>query len=913
MKKTLSYIFSIIFALSFIAFLKTNSMSVSAQEKVTYDKQTTLTVQNEEQFTSALSNLSATSNLLVNVTKNLTLTTPVQLNGKIEIVGAPTANLTLGAGAYIDLKNGVHASLKNINIIKESANTEKQAVLFRENNKQGNAYFYNCRITVSEKSTGSALRAISLNGTFYLDNTVVSGGTYSCQKGSLYLSGESVIGSIEASVPVYDFRNCKVTVTPAPDNFTISDKVSFSISQKPFYSKGNSTDTQKFDVDIYYTLDGSDPVTSETAVLFDENTPVSLMVDRKIKATVKGKGICYSIGVQDFVYDVNADKTPANITAATKAEKMSVRCGTYITSEDLPEAVEITLSDGRKVFALADWDLQTVNLNKEGTYTATATLTPPYFISNTSNIKGEIEIEVYYNDIEDFTFTSDKPMQVGKDTDIRGYAAGALSAKGGDEVNFEYALETGDGDSDNDKFYIDGNQLKLKEKLAAGEYSVRISVTSGGKSGSITFKLEVADMAYEKKVVLNPYAGIDWSKINFVTSALHNHTFYSSAQFEESEHKDVASGLPDERIAAYKKYGYGAVVITEHDYVTLEYVGGYYTDQSILTLYGNELSKKYHTLYYGLEPYYDQRGKGASVSNGFEGNAENVTKMNGKGILYFAHPNRSTKDVDYWYDLFVKYPVVYGMEVFNAGQAQRNYSENVWDYILSKSMPERAIWGSGSDDAHSNSAIATGWSIMLLRDDEMNTEGLYNALKSGNSFISTICVNPETDDEIMYNNRTGDIPYFTSVTTDEEKGTVSVTAEKYVKLEWVSENGVVVGTQPTLNLNKTYGINKYVRCRIYGTGGMSHTQPIGIADGDTLYAGSPDEPEKPDDKPIDSSKNDSSTSSSVVDSSSTINTDSSSGERGGCKSSVGSIAVQLPLLLQAALIFVHVFKRGAKK
>ena len=35
------------------------------------------------------------------------------------------------------------------------------------------------------------------------------------------------------------------------------------------------------------------------------------------------------------------------------------------------------------------------------------------------------------------------------------------------------------------------------------------------------------------KVVLNPYEGIDWDSVNFVSSALHNHTWFSNKEFEE--------------------------------------------------------------------------------------------------------------------------------------------------------------------------------------------------------------------------------------------------------------------------------------------------------------------------------------------------------------------------------------------
>lgn len=826
--KKIIIILSLIFILAFITLFNNNIHNAGASEL-------NVNVSTESQLLEVLADSNSNSSIYITLTDNIELKQKIELNGKIEIQSEEQKEIKLLSNAYIDLRNGVNATFTNITITKTADNTAAQAVLFRDNSKQGFAYFYNCNLIIEEQTNTTALNSISINGRYYLDNTNIIGSEISCEKGSIYLSGLTSINNVGSNVLVYDFRECEVVATPNTDNFSTEDKVTLTISQKPVFWKGTPEDIQKFNVDIYYTLDGSNPVTSSTRIRYNQNNPISLIIDRQIKATVVGEGICYSIGINEFNYDVNKDKTPGEIVSVTPTETLKIRCLSELSTKDFPEAVEIVLNDGRKIYALAKWDLSAVDMRYEGMYPVEATLTTPYFVSNPNNLKCKTYVEVYYHDIEEFTFTQNNPMQVGKNTNKKDYVVGEFSARGGDETNYVYTLY------DNDKFYIENNQLKLKKQLQAGFYDVKANVKSANKTSELTLNLEVLDMAYEKIVTLNPYDGIDWNNVNFVSSALHNHTWFSNKEFEESEHNDSSFDTADERIAAYKALGFGAVVITEHDYVTLDYHNGKFTDDSILTIYGNEMSKKYHTLYYGLEPYYDKRGQGINVTNGIEGNIQNIAAMNGNGIVYFAHPNRSTTDVEYWYNLFKKYDVVYGMEVFNAGQAKKNYSENVWDYILTNSMPQRAIWGTASDDAHSNGAISTGWQIMLLSNDQMNAQGLFDCLKNGNSFLSTICTNPETDDEIMYDAVIGDIPYFTSVVVNEEKNTVTVTAENYIKLEWVSADGKVVSTSPTLDLNATYGIDKYVRCRIYGTGGMSHTQPIGISDGSNLYAGETDE------------------------------------------------------------------------
>ena len=821
---------SLIFILTLISFINNKIANVSAKENV-------YNVSTESEFVDVISNANSNSTISLTVTENIELNQKIELNGKINIQATEQKEIKLLAGAYIELRNGVEATFTNIDIIKSRENVETQAILFRDNSLQGFAYFYNCNISIEDEKNSMGLNSISINGRYYLDNTSISGCEISCGKGSIYLSGNTTITNVGDSVLVYDFRECKVIATPNSDNFTTSDKVSLTISQKPICWKGTPDDVQKFNVKIYYTLDGSSPVTSSTRICYSDANPISLIIDRQIKATVVSDEISYSIGIEEFNYDVNSDKTPGEVVSVIPCERLKVRCLTEVTTKDLPEAVEMVLSDGRRIYALANWDLSVVDVEVEGVYSVYATLMTPYFVSNPNGLMGEVDVEVYYHEIEDFNFTANSPMQVGKNTNKKDYVVGVFSAKGGDEVNYTYSIKNYEKN-----FYIENDKLKLKTPLPAGIYEVEVNVVSADKTANITLTLEVLDVSYEKVVILNPYEGIDWNSVNFVSSALHNHTWFSNKEFEESEHNDSSFDTADERIAAYKALGYGAVVITEHDYVTLDYYNGQFTDNEVLTLYGNEMSKKYHTLYYGLEPYYDKRGQGISNTNGIEGNIQNIAAMNGNGIVYFAHPNRSTTDKDYWYNLFNKYDVVYGMEVFNAGQAQKNYSEDIWDYILTKSMPQRPIWGSASDDAHSNGAISTGWQIMLLSDEQMNAQGLFDSLKNGNSFLTTICINPETDDDIMFDAVIGEIPYFTSVVVNEEKNVITVTAENYVKIEWVSANGMVVGTGPTLDLNTTYGIEKYVRCRIYGTGGMSHTQPIGIADGENLYNGEEDLP-----------------------------------------------------------------------
>ncbi|MBR4762413.1 MAG: hypothetical protein IK086_07245, partial [Clostridia bacterium] len=74
---------------------------------------------------------------------------------------------------------------------------------------------------------------------------------------------------------------------------------------------------------------------------------------------------------------------------------------------------------------------------------------------------------------------------------------------------------------------------------------------------------EEGDWDYGKKyTIVNPYESVDWATVNHVKSALHVHTSNSGIVWN-----DVGLTAPEAVIAAYKSMGFGAVVLTDHDYV----------------------------------------------------------------------------------------------------------------------------------------------------------------------------------------------------------------------------------------------------------------------------------------------------------------------------------------------------------
>ena len=61
--------------------------------------------------------------------------------------------------------------------------------------------------------------------------------------------------------------------------------------------------------------------------------------------------------------------------------------------------------------------------------------------------------------------------------------------------------------------------------------------------------------------------------------------------------------------------------------------------------------------------------------------------------------------VSKYVDLFKKYDSLVGMEIINKKDGD-SYSDRIlWDNILTKTMPERPVWGFSNDDTHSVSAV----------------------------------------------------------------------------------------------------------------------------------------------------------------------------------------------------------------
>ena len=310
----------------------------------------------------------------------------------------------------------------------------------------------------------------------------------------------------------------------------------------------------------------------------------------------------------------------------------------------------------------------------------------------------------------------------------------------------------------------------------------------------------------------DPYEGIVWEDVLQLKAGLHVHTVNSTVEHGLEEGTTVT---PAEQIARYEELGYDVLALTDHDYITYPWSEYGKADSHMISIKGNELSKNDNFCAYFCD-WLDCPGQGPEKTVGFQECIKQASEAG--GIIYLAHPMRSGSINNPIYSAMIlrKYPQVYGIEVLNVGQFERNNSIELWDKLLTELLPERQVWGTSSDDAHSVRKAGYGWTIFLTT--ERTEEAVKAALMNGNSFFST----PKIVDTVVPKLKV--TPTITAIVHDKTARTLTISATDYERVEWTSM-GEVVATGETISYASVEGVDKYLRATVYGLGGATFTQP----------------------------------------------------------------------------------------
>lgn len=251
---------------------------------------------------------------------------------------------------------------------------------------------------------------------------------------------------------------------------------------------------------------------------------------------------------------------------------------------------------------------------------------------------------------------------------------------------------------------------------------------------------------------------------------------------------------------------------------------------------------------------------------GFENDHEGAVKLADEagGISFINHPGdwlrsqnniaavSDPENVHYFADIILKYDSCYGMEVFNENNGVTPYDRILWDNVLMECLPYgKTVIGYSNNDAHNYGHVDSSYSVFMM--EENNEENIKKTMENGAFFCVTRrlrdndVIGPDYELDAKYT----DIPYptFTQLTVDGHEVTVKVKNCKTI--QWIA-NGSVIASAPAeqsenettyvLDLDAIDGAEDflYIRCELFGEGGITLSQALVIDNGSAPLTYEPD-------------------------------------------------------------------------
>lgn len=344
-------------------------------------------------------------------------------------------------------------------------------------------------------------------------------------------------------------------------------------------------------------------------------------------------------------------------------------------------------------------------------------------------------------------------------------------------------------------------------------------------------------------IKINPYKDINWATINQYKSNFHTHT----TQSNDPDDHFTTNYVVDK----YHGAGYKILSLTDHDYCAYpwtmfpQFKPGMAARNpealGMLAVPGNELSKD------NTNSWDERTGGNFNHHNDF------FTGRQGQefaslqesyaytyalgGLQIINHPGQywklensyteTDKNGPGWHATnFKTYPSLIGLEVYNQGD-RRNNDRILWDQILDRTMPGKAVFGYSGDDTHNDGQLFRNYNFMLM--EELTTEELKDAMRKGESYF---CYEPAGSGK-------GKAPRISNIVVDEENKTITI--ETTGKVCWIystdktstansSRRCTVVGHGNTFSYDGYQGT--YVRAFITNAYGETCTQPFSFVSED---------------------------------------------------------------------------------
>ncbi len=262
-----------------------------------------------------------------------------------------------------------------------------------------------------------------------------------------------------------------------------------------------------------------------------------------------------------------------------------------------------------------------------------------------------------------------------------------------------------------------------------------------------------------------------------------------------------SSTWPQDRVYQYQDLGYDILAISDHYFGCTSFEEMGINDYYLTPICSNEgegiiahINIFYTYVKFALD----------TPENIFQ------TVTDGGGIAVLNHPGKyhgvTNEQRIKW---LTDYPCIVAMEIVNRND-RYEHDREIWDACLTALMPERNVYGMGTDDTHDDDDI--GWSYTMFQAPDRSEASIEHAFRNGHFYTVT---------NALVENPTGNEPRITNVKQNDD-GTFTVEGTDYEKITWIS-CGEVVGNEATINPE---GLEKYLRVELEGTGGTAFSQPI---------------------------------------------------------------------------------------
>jgi hypothetical protein len=309
----------------------------------------------------------------------------------------------------------------------------------------------------------------------------------------------------------------------------------------------------------------------------------------------------------------------------------------------------------------------------------------------------------------------------------------------------------------------------------------------------------------QPRVVKNPYAGVNWDRVQHFKANLHAHTVYSDGRAE-----------PCELIRNYATAGYQILAITDHDNVHTTRDGERETapthettwpwtkwideqpsqvwkrdgvetsafypglgERGMLAIRGNELTCDPHIVSLFNECGFTERHRVPHV----ERDRERLDCVqNKRGLAYWAHPAHYVpggswadrgfpwdEGIKHFGSLIAEYDRLLGIELQWGRQAE--LEEELLDKLLAAYYRDHDLFIMGSDDTHGTSVSGRA-TITIVLAEELTGPSVRRAFENGHTFVGS---------------RAETLPVFRRITVDEDAKTIRLEIQNHDGITWIRD------------------------------------------------------------------------------------------------------------------------------